>query len=258
MLKRCDDTLGQRPGRKPLFPMVARGLTVRDGHQVLLDDVSLTLAARTCTVIMGANGAGKSVLLRVLHGLRTPDSGSVTWAGEPADAAVLARQAMVFQKPSLLRRSVKANITFVLAHCDRREAERRADAALVRANLTHLAGTPARLLSGGEQQRLAICRALVLDPDVLFLDEPSASLDPASTIAVEALIVDARTMGVKVILVTHDIGQAHRLADDIVFMSAGRVVESGAAASVFAAPTSAAARAYFEGRLHVPDPPAPG
>lgn len=236
--------------RPPLFPLAASrvGYVAPDGAR-LLADVSLTLEAGSRTVVMGPNGAGKSILLRLLHGLVAPTEGAVSWAGRPADDGIRARQAMVFQRATLLRRSAEANIRFVLGHLSAAEAGERTAAALARARLTHLARSPARLLSGGEQQRLAIARALALEPDVLFLDEPTASLDPASTAAVEDLIVAAHAEGTKTILVTHDIGQARRLADDIVFMHNGRLAERAPAGSFFAKPASAAARDYLAGRI---------
>lgn len=243
-------------GRVPMFPVEARGLTLRDRGRVLLDDVSVTLPRGTRTVILGPNGAGKSLLLRAIHGLVTPDAGTITWAGRPTDADGLARQAMVFQKPTLLRRSARANIEFVLRQRGRTAATETVDGILAGARLSHVAASPARLLSGGEQQRLAIARALALGPDLLFLDEPCANLDPASTFAVEEMIENAQVAGAKIVLVTHDLGQARRIADDVVFMSSGRVLEHSAAANFFRMPQSAAAEAYLAGRLYLDDPAA--
>ena len=252
MLKPLDENTGYGLGRRQIFPLDACDVGFSDGGRQLLDQVSLTLNQGQKTVIMGANGAGKSLLMRVLHGLVKPEVGAVLWAGVPADAEVMSRQAMVFQKPSLLRRSAEGNIRFVLGHLHRSEAESRTRDILERARLSAIAHTPARLLSGGEQQRLAIARALALEPDILFLDEPCASLDPASTIAVEELIETAHQTGTKIVLVTHDIGQARRLADEVVFMSGGRIAEHTAASQFFGGPVSAAARDYLAGRLHVP------
>lgn len=243
-----------RDARTPMFPVEARGLSLRDGGRTLLDDVSVTLQRGSRTVIMGPNGAGKSLLLRAIHGLVKADTGEITWAGRPTDVGVLSRQAMVFQKPTLLRRSARANIEFVLRQLDRDSSTETVDGILARARLTHVAASPARLLSGGEQQRLAIARALALGPDLLFLDEPCANLDPASTHAVEEMIEHARNAGAKIVLVTHDIGQARRIADDVVFMSSGRVLEHSAARDFFKSPRSVAAEAYLAGRLHFDHP----
>lgn len=234
-----------------LLPLEARGIGVVRAGKALLDEVSFVIGAGGPTVIMGANGAGKSLIMRVLHGLVQPSSGRVIWgAGLDPDVAGR-RSALVFQRPTLLRRSVLANIEFVLSH--RPGAARRQTAQLVleQAGLAELAGSPARALSGGEQQRLAMARALASFPEVLFLDEPAASLDPASTLAVERMIATAVAGGTKVVLVTHDIGQARRLAAEVVFMSHGRVAEVSAAAAFFAGPASAAGRAYLEGTLFV-------
>lgn len=237
--------------RPPLLPLVARQLCYVAGDRTLIDAVSLTLTHGPRTVILGPNGAGKSLLLRLLHGLLAPTSGAVQWAGAAADGPISRRQAMVFQRPVLLRRSVQGNLHHALAARSIPGAERRPRiaAALADAGLTDLADRPARRLSGGEQQRLAMARALALEPEILFLDEPTASLDPASTLAIERLIEQAHGRGCKIVLVTHDLGQARRLADDVVFLARGRVVERTDAAAFFDRPTSAEARAYLDGRL---------
>lgn len=231
----------------------ARGLGYAVERRELVRGVDLDIAPGRRTVVMGANGAGKSLLLRLLHGLIAPTSGHVLWKGRPLDAAGRRAQAMVFQRPVMLRRSVLANLDFALrvhgvSGPARRERER---AALAMARLEDLAARPARVLSGGEQQRLAVARALACDPELLFLDEPTASLDPASTQAIETLIQEAHAAGVAIVLVTHDRAQALRLGDDVLFMSGGRIVESGPVARVLKAPRSEAARAWLEGRLHV-------
>jgi tungstate transport system ATP-binding protein len=234
-----------------LLPLQARNVGITRAGKPLLSDVSLTISSGQPTVIMGANGAGKSLLMRVLHGLIAPTSGSITWgAGLDADVAGR-RSALVFQRPTLLRRSVLANIEFVLAHHPRAARLHTAQETLDRAGLGHLAASPARQLSGGEQQRLAMARALASSPEVLFLDEPTASLDPAATLAVEALIGAAVASGTKVILITHSLGQARRLAGEVVFLSAGRVTEVTPAATFFTTPTSAEAKAYVAGELVV-------
>jgi tungstate transport system ATP-binding protein len=249
MLKANEAVVLDRVRAPALLPLTARGLTYAVGPRRLVDDVSLTLDGTSRTVVMGPNGAGKSLLLRLLHGLVAPTFGDVQWAGRPADCGIRARQAMVFQRPTLLRRSAEANIRFVLGHLDARERHARAAAILARAGLASIAATPARLLSGGEQQRLAIARALALEPAVLFLDEPCANLDTASTRAVEDMIDQANGEGTKIVLVTHDIGQARRLADEIVFLHHGRVCEVTPAGRFFARPSSEPARAYLEGRI---------
>jgi tungstate transport system ATP-binding protein len=250
MLEATDDSGGRaRIGGDDMFPLVVEGLRFEDRGRVLLDGVTLTLEAKRRTVVIGPNGAGKSLLLRMLHGLMQPTSGAIRWAGREMSPDIHARQAMVFQRPTLLRRSALDNLVFVLDHLPKAERAARARELLTAAKLEHVAATPARLLSGGEQQRLTIARALARSPDVLFLDEPSASLDPVSTLHIEEMMLACHADGAKIILVTHDVGQARRIAEDVVFMSHGRVTEAGPAAAFFANPQSPEARAYLAGHL---------
>lgn len=236
-----------------ILPLEARGLVFEVQGRRLIDGVDLTLGPEAYTVIMGQNGAGKSLLLRLLHGLLQPTTGRVSWAGRPADGDVARRQAMVFQRPVLLRRSVAANIRYALSvnGVPRAERERRVAEMLALARLEHLVRSPARVLSGGEQQRLAMARALSTHPNILFLDEPTASLDPASTLAVEDLIRRAGHDGTKIVLVTHDRDQARRLGQDVVFLRHGRVAEHTPAREFFERPRSTEAAAFLEGRLLV-------
>ena len=231
-----------------MMPMQARGLTLSAGGKKLIDGIDLTLEAGHRTVIMGPNGAGKSLLLRLLHGLVTPSAGTMEWAGKPLDASIRKRQALVFQRPVLLRRSAAANIDFAIGLHRAPEPHRR-NALLQLVGLLEHARQPARLLSGGEQQRLALARALATNPDVLFLDEPTANLDPASTLLIERIVGEVHEAGCKIVYVTHDIGQARRLADKVVFLNRGRLVEHTRADKFFASPASAAATAYLEGRI---------
>ncbi len=207
------------------------------------------------TVVLGPNGAGKSLLLRVLHGLVPQSEGQILWQGQPLNAAHLKSQAMVFQRPIMLRRSVMANLRFALKvrGFSWRERLRRSEDALELAGLSHLAHRPARVLSGGEQQRLAIARALACGPKLLLLDEPTANLDPAATAHIETLIRNANDQGVTVLMVTHDQGQARRLAQDVVFLQDGRLAEAGRADVVLQSPRSDPLRAWLEGRLFVTD-----
>ncbi|RIA47201.1 ATP-binding cassette domain-containing protein [Dichotomicrobium thermohalophilum] len=227
----------------------ASDLTFTIDGKTLVDHVNLTLADDTFTVIMGPNGAGKSLLVRLLHGLIPPTEGQILWAGEPMTPDIRKRQSMVFQRPVLLRRSVAANIDFVLRLRGRADKARRRE-ILEMVGLADRERQQARLLSGGEQQRLALGRGLATDPEVLFLDEPTASLDPASVLMIEQIVTKAREeRGVKIIFITHDMGQARRLAEDVIFMHRGKLVEHTPAERFFNEPVSRAARDYVAGRI---------
>lgn len=248
---RAPDADAPRAFAPAVLPITARGVVVARAGRNVIDGIDLTLSGAGVTAILGPNGAGKSMLLRVLDGLVAPDRGAVEWAGRRPDRARAPRIGFVFQKPVLLRRSVRANVEYALATIGLRGAARRARAGdvLEAASLHHLAGRPARLLSGGEQQRLALARALSTEPQALFLDEPTSSLDPASTLAIEALVDSARHDGTTIALVTHDVAQARRLADDVAFVHHGRIAERSTAGDFFANPRSESARAYLEGRI---------
>ncbi len=230
-----------------------RGLNLKVQRQgtLLLDVPDIAIEGEGLSVIMGPNGAGKSLLLRVLAGLVTPSQGQIHWGTALPQRRLTLRLGFVFQKPVLLRRSALANVTYALkaAGLPAGAARERAMAVLEQARLGAMAKRPARVLSGGEQQRLALARALALEPEVLFLDEPTASLDPASTLAIEEMVLAARVAGTRVVLVCHDAGQAHRLADEVIFMHAGCVIERGPAAAFFAQPQSPQARAYQAGEI---------
>jgi tungstate transport system ATP-binding protein len=231
-----------------VLPLRLDGVGFVAGDARLLAGVALTVPPRRLLAILGPNGAGKSLLLRICHGLVAPTEGRVVWA-DPGRAP--RAQAMVFQRPVLLRRSARGNLTHALALRGLGRAARRARAAdaLERFGLGPLADRPARRLSGGEQQRLALARAWALRPEVLFLDEPASQLDPSATRAVEAMIAAFRAEGMTVVMTTHDLGQARRLAEDVAFLHRGRLVEAGPAAAFFDRPASAEARAFLTGDL---------
>jgi tungstate transport system ATP-binding protein len=233
-----------------LLPLMVHELCFERRGKRLLDGITFQTDVGLRTVVLGPNGAGKSLLLRLCHGLLAPSAGTITWAGtDPTTARRY--QAMVFQRPVLLRRSTAANIRYVLRVQGLPRHQRRAMVreALEQAGLVALAERPARLLSGGEQQRLALARAWALKPQVLLLDEPTASLDPAATCAVEALLDRIQHTGTKIILTTHDLGQARRLADEVLFLHHGRLVEAAPAPAFFTNPQSQAAAAFLEGKL---------
>ncbi|MTI46121.1 tungstate transport system ATP-binding protein [Roseibium hamelinense] len=244
------ETLPLAIGPSPM-PLELRHLAFQADSIAILMGIDLKLDTDALTVLMGPNGAGKSVFLRLLHGLIKPTFGEVLWNGEPACAATRKQQALVFQKPVLLRRSVKANLSFALGLRPFQNRKQRLQSALDSAGLADLADRPAHVLSGGEQQRLALARALILEPKVLFLDEPTANLDPASTLLIEQTIQRVRQQGVKVILVTHDTHQARRLAEDVLFMHRGRLIEHSSAQTFFDRPAMREARAYLDGEILV-------
>lgn len=234
--------------KPPLMPLTARSLVYEIAGKRLIDGIDLKITTGSISVLMGPNGAGKSILLRLLHGLTVPTSGSVLWGERPPNQEVRRRQAMVFQSPALLRRSVAANVDFIL-RANKSEARPNCHDLLRKVGLERQARQDARRLSGGEQQRLALARALAMNPEVLLLDEPTANLDPASTAAIEAIVKAAHEDGAKIIFVTHDIGQAKRLADEVIFLHHGRVVEQTAASHFFEKPRSTAAQDYLTGRI---------
>lgn len=233
-----------------ILPLSVRGLAFRADGRALLDDVTFDVEAGGCVAIMGPNGAGKSLTLRLLHGLDAPSAGTVAWRGARAAEARM-HQAMVFQRPILLRRSAAANIDYALSVrgvAKAKRAERVAE-ALEQSGLAELKDRQARVLSGGERQLLALARASALNPEVLFLDEPTASLAPAAAKRVEQAIVAIHAAGTTIVMATHDLGQARRLADEILFLHEGRLIERAPAGAFFAAPKSREARAYLKGEL---------
>ena len=206
----------------------------------ILEPLSLDIEAGPSTVILGANGAGKSVLMRLMHGLLAPSTGTVAWRSP-------GRQAMVFQRPVMLRRSALANVAYALRVAGQDEGQ--AMDALKEVGLAHLAHRPARVLSGGEQQRLALARAWALHPEVLFLDEPTASLDPSATREIESVIRAFDAAGTKIVMATHNLGQARRLADEIIYLHQGRVLERAPVDEFFARPATPEAAAFMKGEL---------
>ncbi len=232
-----------------LLPLKISQLHFNIEQRQLLNAIDLQLVNNGICLIMGHNGAGKSLLLRCMHGLLKPGSGTVMWNNAAAGLlATRQKQAMVFQKPLMLNRSVAANIHYVLKQ--RGQPLTLCEHYLKSANLETKGKQAARSLSGGEQQRLAIARAIATEPAVLFLDEPTANLDPQATRQIESQILDAMHQSIKVIMVSHDIAQAKRLADEIVFMQAGSVTEHTDARQFFTQPRSEAARDYLSAYLN--------
>jgi tungstate transport system ATP-binding protein len=233
------------------LPIVFENVSFRVREVAIVADVALTLAPGPPTVVVGPNGAGKTTLLRLAMGLMRPTAGHITWGGRPDVPAT--RRAILLQRPVMLRRSASANVGYALAAagCPRAQRAARVAELLDLVGLAGLGERPARRLSGGEQQRLALARALARDPDVLFLDEPTASLDPAATKAIEDLIRAIAARGIKTVLSTHDLGQARRLAGDMVLMHRGRIIERADAHAFFTAPRTAEAAKFIGGELLV-------
>jgi tungstate transport system ATP-binding protein len=224
--------------------IVARDVTI-------LDQISLRLEAGPPTVLIGPNGAGKTTLLRAAMGLIPATSGLITWGGREFSPPT--RRAIMFQRPAMLRRSVAGNIRYALAAAKVPRAQRNTRVAELMGDvrLAGLERRPARRLSGGEQQRLALARAFARDPAVLFLDEPTASLDPAATKAIEDIVHTIAARGVKVVMSTHDLGQAKRVAGDVVLLHRGRLIENSTADKFFAAPCTDEAKKFIAGELLV-------
>ena len=233
-----------------ILPLTFQDVSFEIGGIRLIKDLNCTLEVGPRTMILGANGAGKSLFLRLCHGLIRPTTGRVLWQGakgrDPADA-----QAMVFQRPVMLRRSVAANVDYALKLRGMAAAERRdaVEDALDHTGLRRLADNPARVLSVGEQQKLALARAWALQPEVLFLDEPTASLDPAATHAVEQIINAIDAAGTRIVMTTHDLGQARRLGDEVMFLNRGRLLEKAPAERFFSKPENDLAQAFLKGEL---------
>jgi len=231
------------------LPIIFEHVGILAGGVAILDGISLTISPGSPTLVIGPNGAGKTTLLRAAMGLINVTSGRINWNGQVMDTPK--RYAIVFQHPTMLRRGAAGNVRYALAAANVPRASRsdRIAELLALVGLDHLARRPARRLSAGEQQRLALARALARDPVALFLDEPTASLDPAASKAIEDIIRSLTVRGVKVVMSTHDIGQARRLAGDIVLLHRGRLVEAGHAADFFAKPRSEEAKKFIAGEL---------
>jgi tungstate transport system ATP-binding protein len=233
------------------LPIRLEGVHVNAGGTTLLRDVNLRIAGGAPTVLIGPNGSGKTTLLRVAMGLVLPQQGRVSWGAHAGSKPL--RAALVFQRPVMLRRSVQENLDYALAVAGVPDTEcaARATRLLALVGLDGLADRPAPRLSGGERQRLAIARALARDPEVLLLDEPTASLDPMATQMIEELIRMVSARGVKVVMATHDLGEARRVAGEILLLHRGEIMESGPADQVLSQPQTDAARRFVAGQLMI-------
>ena len=231
------------------LPLVLEDVSLRAGATVILDRLNLTIVPGAPTLIVGPNGAGKTTLLRLCMGLAAPSAGRVSWGGR-TDSRPL-RRAILFQRPVMLRRTAAANVAYALAQAGAPYNQRaqRVAGLLDRVGLADLAQRPARRLSGGEQQRLALARALARDPEILLLDEPTANLDPAATRGVEEIVLMAAQSGIKIVMASHDLGQVRRLAGEVIFLVRGALCEQGQAADFLDHPTTPEAAAFLRGDL---------
>jgi len=214
--------------------LVANQVSVIREEHYLLKDISLEIKPATITLILGHNGSGKTLLMQVLHGLTLPDEGVI-------DSPPASRQRMVFQKPIMLRRTALQYFNFVCPSLSIPDQHHWFDSA----QLTSRMEAPARRLSGGEQQKLALIGALAAQPEILFLDEPAASLDVEATMLSESLISKACDAGTTIIMTSHNRAQAARLANQVIFMDQGCVKEQSDAKTFFRAPQSDAGRHYL-------------
>src|SRR5262245_14808160 len=232
----------------PLMLVEARIVT---GNVTILDRVTLTLEAGAPTIVIGPNGSGKTTLLRAAMGIVPLTSGKITWGGR--EFAAPTRRAIMFQRPAMLRRTTAANVRYALAaaHIPHAERHQREAELLTLVGLDKLGSRPAKRLSGGEQQRLALARALARDPAGLFLDEPTASLDPYATKAIEDIVRAVSARGVKIVMSTHDLGQAKRLAGDVVLLHRGQLIENTPATEFFTKARTEEARKFIAGELLV-------
>ncbi len=237
------------------LPVMFSDVAIVAGGVTILDGISLVLLGDSApTVLIGPNGSGKTTLLRAAMGLVPVTRGRISWGGKDwggREASPPDRRAILFQRPTMLRRSAAGNVRYALAASGvpRHQRARRAAELLADVGLSGLERRPARRLSGGEQQRLALVRALARNPSLLFLDEPTASLDPAATKAIEDIVRAVTARGVKVVMSTHDLGQAKRLAGDVVLLHRGRLIETGPASEFFANPRTQEARTFIAGEL---------
>jgi tungstate transport system ATP-binding protein len=226
-----------------------------DGRRVLRVD-RLDIRRGEIFALVGPSGAGKSTLLRLLNFLEPPTGGSIRFLGaelgakRPMPLGLRRRVTTVFQRPILLNRSVWANACFGLRLRGQRDAAHQVEMVLEQVGLSDLARQPARMLSGGEAQRVALARAMVLRPDVLLLDEPTANLDPYNVGLIEDIVRSLnRERGTSLVLVTHNVFQAKRLAHRVALLLEGRIVEVADVRTFFQSPRDPRTAAFVRGEM---------
>lgn len=234
-----------------MFPMIASNLSVTVRQKRIIGPIDLTINEGGTTVLMGPNGAGKTTLLKALHGIIRLASGQVRFA-DPVDMAQPC-QSFVFQSPIMLRRSVLENLAYPLLinGQDKQTAMEQARTWASKIGLSTHMDRPAPFLSGGEKQKIALARALITSPKLLFLDEPTASLDGAATIEIETLLSEAQNTGTTIIMSTHNIGQARRMANSVLFIKDGQINAHSTADTFFDMPPTQAAQKFIAGDIVV-------
>ncbi len=233
-----------------ILPVTLSAVSVIKRGTYLIGPIDLTIGAGKISIVIGPNGSGKTTLLRLLHGLERPKTGHISW-GNPSRHAVRTRQGFVFQSPIVLRRTVLENVAYPLfiRGKQKQAAREKARHWLQKTGLEVAADRQAMVLSGGEKQKLALARALITGPEVLFLDEPTTNLDGAATQEIENLLHDSAKSGTRIIMTTHDFGQARRLASDVIFIHHGLIHEHGGADAFFSGPVTLEARKFLGGDI---------
>ena len=231
-----------------LTPIRFKDLSVILGQKIILDKINCKIKSNSITAVLGPNGAGKNIFLQTINGLISIQSGRLTFNSMEKNQEIRKQQALVFQNPVLLRRTVMANMQFVL-NLRNRESNQLLKNILDKVGLEGYEKKSARLLSGGEKQRLSMARALVVNPHLLLLDEPTANLDPYSLNLIEDLVLEENSIGKTVIFTTHDMSQAKRLATDVIFLNKGKVLEQTVSKTFFKSPKTLEAQKYINGEI---------
>ena len=232
-----------------ILPLTLENATAHMRGKKLVGPLSLMLAPKGFTMVIGPNGAGKTTLLRLMHGLQRCSGGSVRWAVPEAHARN--RQAFVFQSPIMMRRSVADSLAYPLRlrGMSRAAAHKKVAACAESFGLADLLENWAPMLSGGEKQKLSLARALITEPDILFLDEPCASLDGRATREIETILQQVQARGTRLVMSSHNMGQVRRMAQDVIFMLHGKVHEHSDVEPFFAAPSTPEAKAFINGDI---------